>query len=1097
MMFFLVLFFASSHFIHGSCGTIICEDLTKDNCSFAISSYGKRCVLEDYEGKKGMVEYQCRTSEVMVEIMSGYIETDECVRACGVNRNATGISSDALLDKNSIVTLCSPPCYQRCPNIVDLHFNLAVGEGVSLPDLCEQQRNHPDCAMIELLSSSFVADGPFGEENNVVSTYAVTETMGLRRSRDDEATPNGNPLRPACEVQPKKNVSIQEDNMNDFMQSHNENDVRFTPTNGWDDDGIDTMNEAASSLQKQSFDKVTRVLVWVKLHKVPVVTYSEDGLSLIATQIRNPIMLDAFTSAMCVEAWGRIGFARALIEVSADKELKQEVIMAVPNVDNEGASHTLEKTRVEYEWKPHICLDCHVFGHSVEQCSKHVPEKVTPAIEVDNDGFILFTKRKSKWKSVLNEITSIVDHSNGTREAGIGGASDLKDNKNNKDSDSEFEEVGVNRALKQSEVRQVVIKNQLSICVILESYVNLSSLFKICSWVFRCWEWNLNGGLCSHGCRIIVGWNVDIFHVMVLAQSTQDLYVKNIHNASNKTIFCSFIYDTYSGSSFMTSAMCDFKDCVTDIEVIDVTSSRIHYTWNQKPKGGGGVLKKLDRIMANMKFINTFPGDGHNMFKVVSKLKILKKTLRKLLHDQGNIHERVNKLRLELDTVQKTLDSNPADPILREKACAYVQAFNETKLDEERFLKQKDKMEWLDAGDSNSAYFHKSIKSRNQRSRIELILNTNNEEVMGPLFQAISVDMAANIVRDVTNHEIKAFMFDIGDDKVSGPDGKIITNRIIGGIKEVVSDSQSAFIPSRRISDNIIITQELVHNYHRNKDPHREERLEARQSSFPIFIYIDLFIFARGDVESSRVIMESLEEFKLTSRLVPSIPKSTAYFYNVLHHTKASILSIMPFSEGELPVKYYGVPFISSGLLNWDYKIPVEKSWLLKSPDICLIPIPTLDVSQADLRQWRDRNGTLSLFLLLRLGTPLGLVEISALKAHFFSLQRYSYGISRKISIEFGLRIGRSKRELYSFFLALVFPIGFSPGSHRVGHEVFGWFHSLSHFDQIRCFFRTLRFFQLLGNPGLNIADDCEMNAESEIPLVKRSGLSRAVKRPV
>ncbi|GKD18647.1 putative PAR1 protein [Tanacetum coccineum] len=114
-------------------GTIICEDLTKDNCSFAISSYGKRCVLEDYEGKKGMVEYQCRTSEVMVEIMSDYIETDECVRACGVNRNATGISSDALLDKNSIVTLCSPPCYQRCPNIVDLHFNLAVGEGSHFP----------------------------------------------------------------------------------------------------------------------------------------------------------------------------------------------------------------------------------------------------------------------------------------------------------------------------------------------------------------------------------------------------------------------------------------------------------------------------------------------------------------------------------------------------------------------------------------------------------------------------------------------------------------------------------------------------------------------------------------------------------------------------------------------------------------------------------------------------------------------------------------------------------------------------------------------------------------------------------------------------
>ncbi|KAI3811797.1 hypothetical protein L1987_21529 [Smallanthus sonchifolius] len=167
MKFPLVLLFTSSLFLHGCFGAIICEDLTKDNCSFAISSSGKRCVLEDFEDKKGKVEYQCRTSEVTVEIMADYIETDDCVRACGVNRYATGISSDVLLDKNSIVTLCSPPCYQKCRNIIDLHFNLAVGEGVSLPDLCEQQRSHPDCAMIELLSSSAAADGPAGSANHL------------------------------------------------------------------------------------------------------------------------------------------------------------------------------------------------------------------------------------------------------------------------------------------------------------------------------------------------------------------------------------------------------------------------------------------------------------------------------------------------------------------------------------------------------------------------------------------------------------------------------------------------------------------------------------------------------------------------------------------------------------------------------------------------------------------------------------------------------------------------------------------------------------------------------------------------------------------
>ncbi|GKF48299.1 putative reverse transcriptase domain, reverse transcriptase zinc-binding domain protein, partial [Tanacetum coccineum] len=64
----------------------------------------------------------------------------------------------------------------------------------------------------------------------------------------------------------------------------------------------------------------------------------------------------------------------------------------------------------------------------------------------------------------------------------------------------------------------------------------------------------------------------------------------------------------------------------------------------------------------------------------------------------------------------------------------------------------------------------------------------------------------------------------------------------------------------------------------------------------------DLFLFARGDVESASVIIDSLNEFKNVSGLVPSIPKSN------------------------LPVKYLGVPLISSRLLNKDCKVLMEKA---------------------------------------------------------------------------------------------------------------------------------------------------------------------------
>ncbi|GKD24884.1 putative reverse transcriptase domain-containing protein [Tanacetum coccineum] len=82
------------------------------------------------------------------------------------------------------------------------------------------------------------------------------------------------------------------------------------------------LNKWSSSVSLKK-GEVTKVLVWVKLYNVPVLAYSEDGLSLIATQIGKPVMLDAFTSSMCVESWGRISFACALIKVSSASTLKK------------------------------------------------------------------------------------------------------------------------------------------------------------------------------------------------------------------------------------------------------------------------------------------------------------------------------------------------------------------------------------------------------------------------------------------------------------------------------------------------------------------------------------------------------------------------------------------------------------------------------------------------------------------------------------------------------------------------------------------------------------------------------------------------------
>ncbi|GKD82510.1 zinc finger, CCHC-type containing protein [Tanacetum coccineum] len=125
-------------------------------------------------------------------------------------------------------------------------------------------------------------------------------------------------------------------------------------------------------------EDVSTIPVWVKLHGVPVTAFSEDGLSVIATKLGTPLMLDSYTSDMCMQSWGRSSYARVMIELRADVELKDNIVVVMPNIIGEG--HYIYNVCVEYEWKPPRCASCKVFGHIHEECPKNTGagEKKTP-----------------------------------------------------------------------------------------------------------------------------------------------------------------------------------------------------------------------------------------------------------------------------------------------------------------------------------------------------------------------------------------------------------------------------------------------------------------------------------------------------------------------------------------------------------------------------------------------------------------------------------------------------------------------------------------------------------------------------------------------
>ncbi|GJU94038.1 sugar transport protein 13 [Tanacetum coccineum] len=597
-------------------------------------------------------------------------------------------------------------------------------------------------------------------------------------------------------------------------------------------------------------DVITSAPLWVKLHHVPIVAYSEVGLSLIATQ------LDGFTEVKRKNS-------------KAKQNQKNKKVEGVDNIVNP---------------KKHVP-------------KPHAANPLVSELNVSNSFGILEEK----------EDDNFYDDSR------------LNDDVLNVSDDEVDEEIEVGR---DGNVTSNIPR----------SHASSSNLHRLCSLVFKHWDWTSNGSWCLKGTRIIMGWNRNDVDVVVINQDDQVIHrvvwpwtIMGDFNASL------FLDESTASGSKVDIAMREFRDCVNMIKVFDVQRTGLQFTWNQKPKGGDGLLKKLDRVMANSEFQDHFVGAhaifkpyrvsdhspavlcipmlsrtcpkpfkffniltshdnfsdvvkdvwdqhicGFHMFCVVKKLKCLKKPLRKLLYEKGNLHANVVRIRADLDSIQASLDVDPFNATLREAEAKCVVEFNQAVLLEERLLKQKAK----------GVVFQNSSVPDAFVSHYEAFLGCTGET--GPfnsvdLFKSrLNEHDALYMVREVSFQEVKDALFSMGDDKSPGPDGftaaffketwsvtgndvynavceffrngtllkevnhtiiallpkvkspsrindyrpisccnvlfkclsKIIANRIKQCLKHIVSPNQSAFVPGRSITDNILLTQELMHNYH-------------------------------------------------------------------------------------------------------------------------------------------------------------------------------------------------------------------------------------------------------------------------------------------
>ncbi|CAH1436138.1 unnamed protein product [Lactuca virosa] len=381
---------------------------------------------------------------------------------------------------------------------------------------------------------------------------------------------------------------------------------------------------------------------------------------------------------------------------------------------------------------------------------------------------------------------------------------------------------GISQAFEEKEVIDVIRSNNLGICAVVESHVKVLNLKNVCVKTFGQWDWVSNNSSCEAGTRIIVGWNPRLFDVMVISQSRQVIHCYVRFCDSNYSMYLSFIYaasnylerrllwdnlkkhslvvkkeawgilgdfnvalkpSEYSeGCSKTPKGVDDFIDCINFIEVEDLNSSGFQFTWNKTPAGNKGLLKKLDRVMANLKFVSDHPL-AHAVFK----------PYRVSDHCPAILNVPVGKLRWKPSFRFANFITEKVEflPLVKEVWDANI---------EEKLLFQRSKINWLQEGDNNTKFFHRVVKSRGNRNRILMVIDEDGRWVSGKAMKdkfvthfnkflgckdvtefsclndgffhnKLDSRVAANMIRVVTDEEIKVAMFDIDENRAPGPDG--------------------------------------------------------------------------------------------------------------------------------------------------------------------------------------------------------------------------------------------------------------------------------------------------------------------------------------
>lgn len=206
---------------------------------------------------------------------------------------------------------------------------------------------------------------------------------------------------------------------------------------------------------------------------------------------------------------------------------------------------------------------------------------------------------------------------------------------------------GLSQISRQDEVMSLIREEGLCMCAVVETHLRKKSVKGVGDSLFRNWSWVSNMVDCRSVCRMMVGWDNNVVDANLISHSEQVMHFEINYIHDHRKQFVSFIYAKNKGverrvlwknlahhsvlvkdnpwvllgdfnvalnisdCSDVTAAkdidMEDFRNCVESLELEDIASKGMFYTWIQKridPEYG--ILKKLDRALGNASFISCY-----------------------------------------------------------------------------------------------------------------------------------------------------------------------------------------------------------------------------------------------------------------------------------------------------------------------------------------------------------------------------------------------------------------------------------------------------------------------------------------------------------